>query len=165
MITLRNVVAAFLRHNGKYLLMKRADDRPIAPGFWSGVGGHMEPRELNDPLGACYREIEEETGIDKNNIGALELLYVIMRRNKDEIHQSYVYFGETAQTEVVQTSEGELHWVPENELTDRAYTKTFAAMLEHYTKREPGDRAVYVGVADGEDGELQMTWSRCEDFS
>ena len=66
MIILRNSVCAFLRNNGKYLLMKRAENRVFNPGFWSGVGGHMEPKEINDPLSACYREIEEETGIIKD---------------------------------------------------------------------------------------------------
>ena len=60
MITLRNGVAAFLWNDGNYLLMKRADNREIAPGVWSGVGGHMRPNEINDPLSACYREIKEK---------------------------------------------------------------------------------------------------------
>ena len=64
MITLRNGVAAFLQNNGSYLLMKRAENRGIAPGVWSGVGGHIEPNEINDPLAACYREIEEETNFE-----------------------------------------------------------------------------------------------------
>ena len=58
-----NYVAAFLRNNDEYLLMERANNRKINPGFWSGVGGHVEPHEINDPLSACYREIEEEAGM------------------------------------------------------------------------------------------------------
>lgn len=27
------------------------------------VGGHLEPHEINNPSGACLREIEEETGL------------------------------------------------------------------------------------------------------
>lgn len=46
----------------------------------------------------------------------------------------------------------------------REYTKTFSAMLKHYTGRDKGDHALYVGVADDNNGELQMNWARCEDF-
>jgi len=164
MITLRNGVAAFLHNNGKYLLMKRAETRSIAPGVWSGVGGHIEPDELNEPLTACYREIKEETGITRDKIASLDLLYIITRRSKDEIRQSYIYFGETKQNEIIQTDEGELFWISETELLNREYTKTFAAMLEHYTKRNPNDRFVNVGVAENDNGKLKMNWARCEDF-
>ena len=163
-ITLRNGVAAFLKNNDNYLLMKRADNRKIAPGVWSGIGGHIEPHEINDPLTACYREIEEEAGIIKAEIASLELFYIITRRSKNEIRQSYIYFGETTATNVTQSDEGELFGIPQNLLLEREYTKTFAAMLEHYTQREQGNRAVYVGVADSDDGKLKMIWSRCDDF-
>jgi len=163
-ITLRNGVAAFLRNSGKYLLMNRATNRKIAPGVWSGVGGHMEPYEINDPLSACYREIEEETGIIQNEILSLKLLHIITRRSNYEIRQSYIYFGETAKTDIIQTDEGNLSWVECKELLNREYTKTFAAMLEHYSSRNLNDSAVYVGVAENDNGKLRMNWSRCEDF-
>jgi len=163
-ITLKNYVAAFLRNDDNYLLMKRADNRRINPGFWSGIGGHIEPHEINDPLTACYREIEEEAGIIKAEIASLELFYIITRRSKNEIRQSYIYFGETTASNVTQSDEGELFWIPQNLLLEREYTKTFAAMLEHYRKREQGDRAVYVGIADNDNGKLKMKWSRCDDF-
>lgn len=57
-IALANGAAAFLRHGDKYLLMKRAPNRKAAPDVWSGVGGHMECDELNDPQAACLREVD-----------------------------------------------------------------------------------------------------------
>ena len=91
-------------------------------------------------------------------------MYIITRRSKDEIRQSYIYFGETTETDVIQTDEGELFWIPENELLNREYSKTFTVMLEHYTKRNQYDRVVYVGVADNDNDKLRMIWTRCEDF-
>ena len=122
----------------------------------------MEPHEINDPLTACYREIEEETGITE--IDSLRLLYIVTRRSRDEIRQNYIFFGETTQTNIAQTDEGTLHWVPKEELLCREYTKSFAAMLKHYVKRKTHDRAIYVGVAGNDNGNLRMHWSRCEDF-
>ena len=133
--------------------------------MWAGVGGHMEPHELNNPCETCYREIEEETGITRDNIHNLELLYIIIRMSSnDEIRHHYIYFGETTQTETIQTDEGTLHWVPKAELPNRKYTKSYTAMLKHYAARQPHDRAVYVGAAGNDSGTLSMTWTLLEDF-
>ena len=165
MIRLRHGSAAILHNKGNILLMKRGEHREIAPGFWSGPGGHFEEYEMNTPYEACYREIEEETGICRNNIHSLELLYILFRRFKDEeIRYSYIFFGETSQTELRQTEEGQLFWIPEGELLDRQFTPTFTLMLEHYLERKAGDRAVYIGIADNDAGKLRMHWATCEDF-
>jgi 8-oxo-dGTP diphosphatase len=80
MINLSIGAAAFLKRGDEYLLMKRADNRKIAPGVWSAVGGKLETYELNDPQAACLREVQEETGITAVQIYNLKLRYVIVRR-------------------------------------------------------------------------------------
>ena len=164
MINLRNAATAILFNGDNCLLIKRSPDKLIAPNVWSGVGGHMEPHEINNPLEACYRELMEEAGIPRANIHNLKLLYIIMRRSKNEIRQHYCYFGETSQTDVIDTDEGKLFWIPKSEILDREYTKSFTAMMEHYVVRDPQDEAVYVGVTRNKDGEFIMKWSKCEDF-
>jgi len=163
MINLRNAVTAFLFNGANVLLIRHSANKLIAPNVWSGVGGHMEPHELNNPIEACYREIYEETGIPRDAIRSLELRYIIMRRSKNEIRQNYIYFGETSQLSVSQTDEGTLHWVPKAEMRQREYTKSFAAMLEHY-ENNPQNKGVYVGITGNDNGSLKMCWSRCEDF-
>lgn len=162
-VTLSSGTAAFLKHGNDYLLMKRAPNRIIAPEVWSGVGGKLERDELNDPQVACLREIEEETGIIADQIHDLTLRYVILRRYRSTIRQTYIYFGETDAEPTIATDEGELHWIPENELLDRIYTATFAAMLEHYLIM-PDLEHVVVGVAESRNGKCTMIWSAIEDF-
>ncbi|MCL2421452.1 MAG: NUDIX domain-containing protein [Defluviitaleaceae bacterium] len=166
MITFRHATAAFLRNQGNVLLLKRGEHRKIAPGFWSGVGGHFKECEMDTPFEACYRDIEEETGISKSQIQSLDLCYILLRRSDDEIRHMYIFFGETTQTEVIQTDEGQLFWVPEGEWLDREYTGVFTLMLAHYLQRQPGDRRVYIGaVRKGDlDGALHVNWAVCEDF-
>ena len=164
MIALRHGTAAFLRNGDNVLLMKRGQHREIAPGMWSGIGGHFEEYEMNAPYEACYREIEEESGIRRNNVFSLELQYILLRRFKNEIRQSYIFFGETCQTDIIQTDEGDLFWIPEKEWLNRQFTATFTPMLEHHLGRKPGDHAVYIGVGDNDNGKLKMIWTRCEDF-
>ena len=161
-ITLVNGAATFLQRGDAYLLMKRAPNRKIAPGVWSGVGGHMECAELNDPQAACLREVWEETGIAAEQIRNLSLRYVILRRQRDAIRQTYIYFGETDAKAVDKTDEGKLYWIPESDLLKRTYTATFQAMLEHYLTTP--DERVVIGVAENDGGKCLMAWSAIEDF-
>jgi 8-oxo-dGTP diphosphatase len=163
LITLSNGAAAFLRRGNEYLLMKRAYNRKVAPGVWSAVGGHMEKEELNDPQSACLREIEEETGITAAQLNNLTLRYIIIRRYRDTVRQTYIYFGETDAEPKIKTDEGDLYWIPEKEILNREYSATFKAMLEHYLT-SPDTKRVIVGVAENDNRKCRMVWSAIEDF-
>lgn len=164
MIRSRHATVAILFKENKALLMKRGEHREIAPGYWSGIGGHFEEHEMNTPYEACFREIEEESGIIREHILNLKLLYILLRRFRDEIRYSYIFFGESTKKEVIQTDEGELFWIPKEEFMDRQFTDTFTLMFKHYMKREAGDSAVYVGTIENNNGKARMIWARCEDF-
>jgi 8-oxo-dGTP diphosphatase len=163
-IILQNSAGAFLKNDGYYLLMKRSPERKIAPNLWSLVGGHMETYELNDPIKTCLREIEEETGIQKGNIYNLKLRYIIIRRYKNIIRQNYIYFGETDKTDLIKTEEGTLHWIAENELLDKEYTKTYKEMMKHYIQTPDPKERVVIGIAGKESNQLKMGWVAVEDF-
>ncbi len=163
LIKLQNAVAAFLLHDGHYLLILRSKEKKIAPGVWSGIGGKLEQNELNEPEAACLREIEEETGITAEHIHDLKLRYIIIRRTEDTIRQSYIYFGKTAIQTFTDTDEGKLYWISESELLNRTFTKTFELMLKHFTI-VPDTERVVVGVAENGGGQCHMTWSAVEDF-
>ena len=47
--------------NGQVLLQKAPDSKKIFPGFYNGIGGHMERGE--DILAGARRELFEEAGI------------------------------------------------------------------------------------------------------
>jgi 8-oxo-dGTP pyrophosphatase MutT (NUDIX family) len=73
---LRNVVTAFLEHNGKILLVRRSQSVGTYRGRWSGISGYLE----HEPLEQALTEIREETGLSASDIelvrqgGPLEIL-------------------------------------------------------------------------------------------
>jgi 8-oxo-dGTP diphosphatase len=57
---LRCAAAFILDDDGRIFVQRRAADRPLFPGAWDIVGGHLEAGET--ALDALRREIFEETG-------------------------------------------------------------------------------------------------------
>ena len=55
------VVTAFLRHQGRVLLVRRSAGVGSYQGRWSAISGYLEDP---DPLQQALREIREETGLD-----------------------------------------------------------------------------------------------------
>jgi len=61
----KHVVTCFLkRWDGKVLIMKRSEKVGTYRGKWGGVAGYLE----NEPLKQAYKEIEEETGLKKEDV-------------------------------------------------------------------------------------------------
>lgn len=59
------VVTAFLRHQGRILLVRRSRRVGSYQGRWSAVSGYLEDAS---PLQQAYREIREETGLSEDEV-------------------------------------------------------------------------------------------------
>jgi len=157
---LRLMATAFLFRGDQVLLLKRGADRKLAPGLWTGVGGHLDPDEIDDPQRACYREIAEETGIVQDEITGLVPKYILIRAKGSEIRQQFVYFGRTEKQRFVNTDEGELHWIAVERLDPLAKPWIIQAMLDHYFQTGIRTEDCYIGIATtGMDGQPAMDWT------
>jgi len=142
----RMIAAAMLFNGNDLLMMKRSTKRTLNPGMWAAVGGHLEPEEVNDPRVACLREIYEETGLAENEIFDLQLRYILIRLNRQEVRQQFVYSGYTARRDIIQTDEGVLHWIPRDQILQREIPFIFHCLLDHYLHNDPASH-IWVGTA------------------
>lgn len=159
-MNIRVLSGAFIIEGNDYLLMKRADNRKIAPGVWGGVGGHVEPNELNSPKATCLREIYEETGIEEKDFNNLDLRYIVLRRDNTEITLLYYFIGfvKTRHYED-KTQEGKLSWINENELFDRQMSFETRSALEHYKRVGYKSSDINVGTISAIENKPIINWN------
>lgn len=163
-ITTRLMAGAFVIKDGRFLLMKRSDTRTFYPGVWGAVGGHLEPPEINEPRAACLREIYEETGLTEDDLTALDLRYIALRRQEDEIRVLYTYIG-YAKTFAYEdkTGEGTLHWIEREDVLGRELSFVHRRALSHFMDHEE-DRRVMAGAVSLVDAKPVLEWTPVADW-
>ena len=82
MMKIRTMTGAFLFNNDSVLMLKRSENKKIAPGLWACIGGHVEADEYINPEISCLREISEETGITVGQVDNLRLRYILIRQKE-----------------------------------------------------------------------------------
>jgi 8-oxo-dGTP diphosphatase len=151
------MTGAFLFNNEDVLLMKRSENKNIAPGLWACIGGHVEEGEYPYPELSCMREITEETGITEDQIENLQLRYILLRQTGMEIRQHYIFIGESKTRNMAHCTEGELHWIRFGEIMNREMSLTLRLMLKHYIEhRDYGGIWTGTVLPDKE----EMIWGR-----
>ncbi|SFL56859.1 NUDIX domain-containing protein [Paenibacillus sp. 1_12] len=156
---IRQMATAFLFNQDHVLMMKKARSKIFNFEFWGGIGGHLENEELNFPMKASYREIEEETGFIKSDIENFRMKYILIEKNTGEIRQQYVYFGETKHRNFISSDEGELFWIHQSELLSLHTSKIITFTIEHYLENPVLDD-IFVGTVRVHNEEKpQIQWA------
>lgn len=104
-------VLCFLRHEGRWLLIRRAADRRLWPNLYNGVGGHVEEGE--GILAAARRELREETGLTAES---LRLRGVIHEREGDHGVIVFVFTGTCRSPSLVESPEGTPGWFTDEQV-------------------------------------------------
>lgn len=114
MTYLRPTVLCYLKKDDQYLLLFRNKKKnDYNEGKWIGVGGKLEPGET--PNEAAVREVKEETGLDVHSLEiAGEVIFI-----NDNYHEiMYVYEISDFSGSLISCNEGELRWIPINDIYD-----------------------------------------------
>lgn len=104
----------YVRQNGKTLMIHRVKkENDIHQGKWNGLGGKFEPGET--PEECARREILEESGLRVTN-PILKGFLTFPRFAKDEDWYAFVYLVEEFEGELIESPEGHLRWIEDDEL-------------------------------------------------
>ena len=103
-----NVIMVFNQEEDKILMCKRAKE-PYK-GKYNLVGGKVEQGE--DELHAAYRELQEETGITKDNITLIPIMNFQYKISDIELE---LYAGKLKKNVEVIKEVNELYWIDKKE--------------------------------------------------
>lgn len=105
----------YLRRDGHTLMIhrvKKAND--MHEGKWNGLGGKLNPGE--SPEESAVREIFEESGLRASN-PQLKGFLTFPEFSQDEDWYVFVFVVRDFEGELIDSPEGNLRWVEDDELT------------------------------------------------
>ena len=148
MFTLRPMTGIYLLQGDRILMLHRHGSK-VVDGLWvASAGGHFEECEMKDPAACVLRELREELGLAPEQLSSLAMRYVTLRRVGEEIRQNYYFFAELKEDVPLTSNEGELRWVPLDQVMALEMPFSAKLMMEHYLTTGRFTKAVYAGVTD-----------------
>lgn len=148
MFTLRPMTGIYLLCGDRILMLHRHGSK-VVDGLWvASAGGHFEENEMKHPAACVVRELREELNLALEQLHGLAMRYVTLRRVGEEIRQNYYFFAELAEEVPLTSNEGELRWVPLNEVLALEMPFSARLMMEHYLTTGRFTTALYAGVTD-----------------
>ncbi len=106
----------YLRHAGKTLMLHRIKkENDIHHGKWNGLGGKMEAGET--PEACILREFYEESGLRIHNPVLRGVLTFPEFANGEDWY-AFVFLATDFDGEMIDSPEGELRWIPNDEVPD-----------------------------------------------
>lgn len=98
----------YIKRENKVLLIHRRADLEKFPNFYMGPGGSVEDNET--VIDACEREVEEETGLDIENV-KLRIVGVHSHPYRNEAWIVFIFIADYNAGVERASHEGELEWV------------------------------------------------------
>ena len=112
---MKNTTLCYIEKHNKYLMLLRNKKKiDINKNKWIGVGGKFEADE--SPEECLLREVKEETGLTLTEYKMRGIITFI----SDEWETEYMYLYTAGKFEgnIMECDEGELKWIPKDELFD-----------------------------------------------
>jgi 8-oxo-dGTP diphosphatase len=115
---LKLATLCYVRRDGCTLMIHRIKKQnDMHAGKWNGLGGKLEPGET--PEECVIREVYEESGLRIEN-PQLKGVLTFPAFSQDEDWYAFVFTADEFEGELIDSPEGELRWIPNQELTQLA---------------------------------------------
>jgi 8-oxo-dGTP diphosphatase len=145
---LRNMTSVYLTGEKGILCLYRIGSRVVCDRYIGSAGGHFEQSELNDARACALREMQEELGLSESDVEGLKLRYITLRKMNGEIRQNYYFFGKLKADRELQSTEGTLRWVRDEEFEDLKMPVSAKHMILHYLKEGRNTNLLYAGITE-----------------
>lgn len=145
---LRNMTSVYLTGEKGILCLYRIGSRVVSNRYIGSAGGHFEKDELNDPRACVLREMQEELGLTEADVEGLKLRYITHRYMAGEIRQNYYYFARLKNERPLQSTEGTLRWIKEEDFPDLPMPVSAKHMILHYCQEGQFTDTLYCGVTE-----------------
>lgn len=147
-IKLRNMTSLYLVREREILCLYRIGSRVANNRYIGSAGGHFEENELNDPKKCVLREMKEELGLEESVVTDLRLRYITHRLTGGEIRQNYYFFGQLKEDKTLSSTEGNLRWIPNEEVPLLEMPVSAKHMILHYLKEGRFTDSIYAGITE-----------------
>ena len=108
-----NTTLCYIKKDNQYLMLHRTKkENDINEGKWIGVGGKFEENET--PEGCMLREVQEETGLTLTDYRLRGVITFIS--NEWITEYMYLFDASGFEGELQECDEGDLQWIPQEEL-------------------------------------------------
>lgn len=145
---LRNMTSVYLTGEKGILCLFRVGSRVANNKYIGSAGGHFEKDELNDARACVLREMGEELGITEADVENLKMRYITYRLKDGEIRQNYYFFGQLKQGRELESTEGNLQWIPYDGFDNLNMPVSAKHMILHYLQRGRFDDVLYAGITE-----------------
>ncbi|RPJ51017.1 MAG: NUDIX domain-containing protein [Chloroflexi bacterium] len=125
----------FVTRGNSVLLLKGAPAKRLWANLYNGIGGHIERGE--DALTAAYRELKEETGLNRVDLRLVGTVLIDVSAERGI--GLFVFRGEFAGEELIESHEGQLEWIPADLLEDYPLVEDLKTLLPRILRLQPGD--------------------------
>lgn len=147
-VKLRNMTSVYFVRDEEVLCLFRIGSRVANNRYVGAAGGHFEPEELNDPRKCVLREMREELGLTEMDVDGLTLRYITYRLVEGELRQNYYFFARLKEDRPLTSTEGNLRWVPFEEVPDLHMPASAKPMLLHYLSQGRFTVDLYAGITE-----------------
>ncbi len=145
----------FVRRRRDVLLLRGAPDKPIWPGKYNGVGGHVKPNE--DVYTAAVREIREETGLTVHDLQLRGIVNVPAAvENKGVL--LFVFTARATDQRVRASEEGEAEWVALDKVYDLDLVEDLPILLPRVLSMGPKSAPFFAAYGYDEQDQLTVTF-------
>jgi len=103
------------KKNSTLMIHRVKKENDYHRGKWNGLGGKFEPGE--SPEECAVREIKEESGLKVKKIEMKGFITFPMFDGNEDWYV-FLFIAEEFEGELIDSSEGKLSWIPNNQLTE-----------------------------------------------